>query len=199
VALQEPGPRPSPPRWPCTAGGRGRVGSEGRECSAKGRIFSCHVGTIRILGKGDTHVHVEAWWAIAHKIPPINISPQQPLRSIRVGSGPNLRHAVSLAPHRQQPTHSHGRRSRRCPQQADAERASGESPKRSRSCRYGPISVFWSAWTSHSGTSRSSSAMRISPPQVSAASRRDRSRSLPGQNGQHCLDAGFDRRIVADV
>ena len=42
---------------------RGRVGGESRECHAKGRLFSCRVDTMRILGKGDTHIHVEAWWA----------------------------------------------------------------------------------------------------------------------------------------
>lgn len=82
-------------------GGRGGVGREGRECYAKGRLFSCEVDTIRILGKGDTHVHVEAWRAVPHKVPPINISPQQPQRCIRVCSGPDPRHRhQSAATHR---------------------------------------------------------------------------------------------------
>ena len=96
-------PAPAFPDRRVPAGGRGRVGSEGREGSAKGRIFSFR----RILGEGDTHVHVEAWWAVANKIPPINIGPEQPLRRVRVCSGSYLRHAFSLTPHRQQPTHSH--------------------------------------------------------------------------------------------
>jgi GTP-binding protein len=57
------------------------------------------VDTISILGKGDTHVHVEAWWAVPNKIPPINIRPKQPLRCVRVCSGSYLRHAFSLARH----------------------------------------------------------------------------------------------------
>jgi len=73
-------------------GTRGRVGGESRQCYAKGRLFSCRIDTIRILGKGDTHIHVEAWWAVPNKVPPINISPQQPPRCIRVCSRPNLRH-----------------------------------------------------------------------------------------------------------
>jgi hypothetical protein len=60
--------------------------------NAKGRLFSGRVDTIRILGNGDAHIHVEAWWAVPNKVPPINISPQQPPRCIRVCSGPNLRH-----------------------------------------------------------------------------------------------------------
>src|SRR6266516_5270373 len=74
------------------AGRRGRVGGESRECYAKGRLFSCRIDTIRVLGKGDTRIHVEAWWAVPNKVPPINISPQQPPRCIRVCSGPNHRH-----------------------------------------------------------------------------------------------------------
>ncbi len=86
-------------------GRRRRAGGESRQCYAKGRLFSCRVETIRILGNGDTHIHVEAWWAVPNKIPPINISPQQPPRCIRVCSGPKLRHAISLMQHtRLQPT-----------------------------------------------------------------------------------------------
>ena len=86
-------------------GRRGRVGGESRECYAKGRLFSWRVNTIRILGKGDTHIHIEAWWAVPNKIPPINISPQQPPRGIRVCSAPNLRHChQSAATARSQPT-----------------------------------------------------------------------------------------------
>jgi hypothetical protein len=79
-------------------GRRGRVGGESRQCYAKGRLFSCPVDTIRI-GKGDTHIHVKASWAVPNKIPPINISPQQPPRCTRVCSGPYLRHAISLMQH----------------------------------------------------------------------------------------------------
>jgi hypothetical protein len=91
-------PAPALPDRRVCAGGRGRVGSEGRECLAKGRIFSCD--TITILGKGDAHIHVEARWAVANKIPPINIRPEQPLRCVRVCSGLYPRHAFSLALHR---------------------------------------------------------------------------------------------------
>ena len=97
-------PAPAHPYRRITTGRRGRIGGESRECYAKGRLFSCLVNTIRI-GKGDTHIHVEAWWAVPNKIPPINISPQQPPRCIRVCSGPNLRHCISLLQHtRLQPT-----------------------------------------------------------------------------------------------
>jgi hypothetical protein len=92
VALAEPGPGLSSPpisphthgqAWPCRR----------RESRVPhGRLFSCRIDTIRILGKGDTHIHVEARWAVPNQVPPINISPQQPPRCIRVCSGPNLRH-----------------------------------------------------------------------------------------------------------
>ena len=78
-------------------GRRGRVGGESRECYAKGRLFSCRVDTMRILGQGDTHIHVEAWWAVPNKVPPIHISRQQPPRCIRVCSGPKLRHCHQSA------------------------------------------------------------------------------------------------------
>jgi hypothetical protein len=101
-------PAPALPYRRIPTGRRGHVGGESRECYAKGRQFSWRVNTIRILGKGDTHIHVEAWWAVPNKIPPINISPQQPLRGIRVCSGPNLRDCISLLQHtRLQRPHSH--------------------------------------------------------------------------------------------
>src|SRR4029450_12151249 len=55
--------------------------------------------TLRILCKGDTHVHVEAWWAVANKIRPINIGPEQPSSCVQGCSGSYLRHAFSLARH----------------------------------------------------------------------------------------------------
>jgi hypothetical protein len=82
-------PAPAFPDRRICSGGRGRVSSEGRECSAKGKIFSFR----RILGEGDTHVHVEAWWAVANKIPPINIRPEQPLRCFPGCRGSYLGHA----------------------------------------------------------------------------------------------------------
>ena len=97
MALQEPGPRRQPSQiaaYPLA--GVAVYVSEGRECQAKGRILSFGDDP-RILGEGDTHVHVEAWWAVANKIPPINIGPEQPLRCVRVCSGSYLRHASSLA------------------------------------------------------------------------------------------------------
>jgi hypothetical protein len=106
VAPAEPGPRlSSPPCRRIPTGRRGRVGGESRECYAKGRLFSCRVDTIRVLGKGDTHIHVEAWWAVPNKVPPINISPQQPPRRIRVAAGLIPVIAISLQQrNRLQPT-----------------------------------------------------------------------------------------------
>ena len=63
----------------------------------RARILS--FDTLRILCKGDTHVHVEAWWAVANKIRPINIGPEQPSSCVQGCSGSYLRHAFSLARH----------------------------------------------------------------------------------------------------
>jgi hypothetical protein len=91
--------RPALPDRRVSARRRGRACSESRECCAKGRLFSSLVDTIRIMGKGDTHIHVEAWWAVANEIPPISMRPEQPSRCVRVCSGSDLRHVCSLAQH----------------------------------------------------------------------------------------------------
>ena len=56
---------PALPNRRIPTGRRGRVGGENRECYAKGRLFSCRVDTVRTLGQGDTHIRVEAGWAIS--------------------------------------------------------------------------------------------------------------------------------------
>jgi hypothetical protein len=76
---------------------RGRMRGESRERYPEGRLFSCRVDTILIRGKGDTHIRVEAWWAIPHKIAPIDVRPQQPSRCIGICSGPDLRHCHQSA------------------------------------------------------------------------------------------------------
>ena len=48
---------------------------------------------IGILGKCDTQIHVKTRRAVPNKIPPVNIRSQQPLRCVRVCSGPYLRHS----------------------------------------------------------------------------------------------------------
>ncbi len=56
------------------------------------RLTDCRQ-PLGIVGKCDTHIRVKAWWAVPNKIPPINIRSQQPLRCVRVCSGPYLRHS----------------------------------------------------------------------------------------------------------
>ena len=89
--------RPALPDRRVSARRRGRVCSESRECCAKGGLFSSLVDATRIMGKGDTRIHIEAWWAVANEIPPISMRPEQPSRCVRVCSGSDLRHVCSLA------------------------------------------------------------------------------------------------------
>ena len=79
----------------------GREGTEGGECCANGigwyltwRVAGIRLG---ILGKCDTHIGIKAWRAIPDQIPPINIGSQQPSCWVRVGGGPDLRHAHQCA------------------------------------------------------------------------------------------------------
>ncbi len=67
-----PPARPALPDGGIGAGRCGRVPGESRECCAKGRPFSCQVDSLRLVGKGDSHIDVEPGWAVANKIPPIN-------------------------------------------------------------------------------------------------------------------------------
>ena len=83
--------RPALPDRRIPTGGRGRAGGEGRECEAKGGLLSFRVDTVH-RSQGDTHVHVEAWWAVPDKIPPVHVGPQQPSRCLGVRSGPDLPH-----------------------------------------------------------------------------------------------------------
>ncbi|WP_189238602.1 hypothetical protein [Planomonospora parontospora] len=48
------------------------------------------------MGEGDTHVHVEARWAVANKIPPLDIGPEQPSSRVGIRSGSHLVHVLSL-------------------------------------------------------------------------------------------------------
>lgn len=88
--------RPALPYGRIPLRGRRRVRAESRERCLDGidRCFARRVAGIRpgIVEKGDTHIHVEAWWAVPNKIPPVNISSQQPARCVGLCSGPYLRH-----------------------------------------------------------------------------------------------------------